>query len=163
MILQWKRVAKFSIKLFGLLKLAYARLKYYNRKYPPSFKIPKYGEISFSLCSLLCDFFKNVALLITHSIFIALAGKKKCRPHLLRVNEGVKKCTMRQGPGRLQEGIFTSGVYIFHEETEERGFSFAVSPYSNQLLKFKHKITLRGWVIIIFWLVNLSNIRFILQ
>ena len=65
--------------------------------------------------------------------------------------------------GRLQEGIFTSGVYIFHEETEERGFSFAVSLYSNQLLKFKHKITLRGWVIIIFWLVNLSNIRFILR
>ena len=69
--------------------------------------------------------------------------------------------------GRLQEGIFTSGVYIFHEETEERererGFGFAVSPCSNQLLKFKHKITLRGWVIIIFWLVNLFNIRFILQ
>ena len=64
--------------------------------------------------------------------------------------------------GRLQEGIFTSGVYIFHEETEERGFSFAVSLYSNQLLKFKHKITLRGWVIIIFWLVNFFNIRSIL-
>ena len=43
------------------------------------------------------------------------------------------------------EGIFTSGVYIFHElETSGEGrgeLTFAVSPFSNQLPKFKHKIT----------------------
>ena len=149
----------------GLLNLAllayFCLLKHYTRKYPPpSFKSQNiWRNFIFSLQPTVRFFLSRTA----DYTFIALAGKKKCRPHLLRVNEGVKKCTMRQGPGRLQEGIFTSGVYIFHEETEERGFSFAVSLYSNQLLKFKHKITLRGWVIIIFWLVNLFNIRFILQ
>ena len=161
MILQWKRVAKFSIKLFGLLKLAYARLKYYNRIYPPSFKIPKYGEISFSLCSLLCDFFLK-SCTADYTFYIhCISWQKKVQTSSFESEWGSQK--MHCEAGRLQEGIFTSGVYIFHEETEERGFSFAVSPYSNQLLKFKHKITLRGWVIIIFWLVNLSNIRFILQ
>ena len=46
------------------------------------------------------------------------------------------------------EGIFTSGVYIFHElETSGEGrgeLTFAVSPFSNQLPKFKHKITTKG-------------------
>ena len=109
----------------GLLNLALAYfglLKHYTRKYPPpSFKSQKiWRNFIFSLQPTVRFFFK-VALLITHSIFIALAGKKKCRPHLLRVNEGVKKCTMRQGPGGDYRRGFSLQEFTFFMRRPKRG------------------------------------------
>ena len=105
----------------GLLNLAllayFCLLKHYTRKYPPSFKSQKiWRNFIFSLQPTVRFFFK-VALLITHSIFIALAGKKKVQTSSFESEWGSQKMHHEAGArGRLQEGIFTSGVYIFHEE-----------------------------------------------
>ena len=107
--------AKFSISLLWFTKILHQKIS------TSQLQIPKNMEKFHFLFAAYCAIFFKVALLITHSIFIALAGKKKCRPHLLRVNEGVKKCTMRQGPGGDYRRGFSLQEFTFFMRRPKRG------------------------------------------